>query len=92
MYHSSQILYFSSAMVSICRYTTINSEMFASILFSRISLKDIFATAKIREKGIIYLQSDLATSNGFYFHESFSKISECTVSTNTLSTALAHRF
>ena len=85
-------------MVSFCRCATVNSEIFARIKFSRIALKDIFATSKIREKGIIYLESDLATSSGFYFHETFrenkifAKISEHTVSINTFSTALAHRF
>ena len=29
--------------------TTVNSEIFARILFSRIALKDIFATFEIRE-------------------------------------------
>ena len=36
-------------------------------------VKDIFATLKIRDKGMIYLyqsrQIDLAISQGFYFHE-----------------------
>ena len=34
---------------------TVNSEIFARILFSRIALKDIFATLKIRDWGILYL-------------------------------------
>ena len=34
---------------------TVNSEIFARILFSRIALKHIFATLKIRDKGVIYL-------------------------------------
>ena len=36
---------------------TVNSEIFASILFSRIAFKDIFATLKIGEPG-----NDFATS------------------------------
>ena len=35
--------------------TTVNSEIFARILFSRIALKGIFATLKIRDLGMIYL-------------------------------------
>ena len=35
--------------------TTVNSEIFAIILFSRKALKDIFATLKISNKGMIYL-------------------------------------
>ena len=34
---------------------TVNSEIFARILFSRIALKGIFATLKIRDLGILYL-------------------------------------
>ena len=34
---------------------TVNSEIFATILFSRIALKDIFATLEIRESGMIYV-------------------------------------
>ena len=37
------------------RRTTVNSEIFARILFSRIALKDIFATYKIRDHDMIYL-------------------------------------
>ena len=33
----------------------VNSEIFARILFSRIALKDIFATLKIRDLGMIYV-------------------------------------
>ena len=35
--------------------STVNSEIFARILFSRIELKCIFATLNIRDQGIIYL-------------------------------------
>ena len=38
-----------------CGLTAVNPEIFARILFSRIALKDIFATLKIRDKGMIYL-------------------------------------
>ena len=34
---------------------TVNSEIFAKILLSQIALKHIFATLKIRDKGVIYL-------------------------------------
>ena len=34
---------------------TVNPEIFARILFSRIALKDIFAALKISDKGMIYL-------------------------------------
>ena len=52
---------------------TINSEIFARILFSQLTLKHIFVTLKIRDKGVIY-QYQLTTewfanSWGFYFHE-----------------------
>ena len=33
---------------------TVNPEMFARILFLRMALKDIFATFKIRDHGMIY--------------------------------------
>ena len=36
-------------------WVTVNLEIFARILFSRIALKHIFATLKIRDKGVIYL-------------------------------------
>ena len=52
--------------------STVNSEIFARILFSPIALKDIFAMLKF---GLItyftYIgkrQGDLASSLGFYFH------------------------
>ena len=34
---------------------SVNSEIFASILFSRIALKGIFATLKVGDKEIIYI-------------------------------------
>ena len=37
------------------RKHTVNSEIFARILFSRIALKDIFAMVKIRDFDMIYL-------------------------------------
>ena len=42
----------------------VNSEIFARILFSRISLKGIFATIEIRDLGIIYLYQ--YTTEWFY--------------------------
>ena len=35
---------------------TVNSETFVRILFLKIALQDIFATLKIRDLGMIYLQ------------------------------------
>ena len=35
-------------------HTVVNSEYFARILFSRVALKDIFATFKMRDLDIIY--------------------------------------
>ena len=61
-------------------FITLCSEIFARLLFSRITIKDIFATLKV------CLGHDLPTSvnnivisRGFYFHEtshrrSFAKI------------------
>ena len=53
---------------------TVNSEIFARILFSRVALKDIVATIKkIATRSwftfINKRQNDLAFSRGFYFHE-----------------------
>ena len=48
---------------------TVNLEIFARTLFSRMALKYIFATLKVHDQGMIYLQSDLAISREFYFHE-----------------------
>ena len=36
-------------------YNTVNSEIFARILFSRITLKDIFATLEICDLCMIYV-------------------------------------
>ena len=40
---------------SLYDFGTVNSEIFARILFSRIALKPIFVTLKIRDKGVIDL-------------------------------------
>ena len=60
---------------------TINSEIFAKISFSRIALKDIFATlifaTGARFTYISKRHSDLTISQGFDFHETshnFAKI------------------
>ena len=45
---------FLKFVVNMSTYT-VNSEIIAIILFSRIVLKDIFATLKIRYYGMIYL-------------------------------------
>ena len=37
-------------------YSTVNPEIFSRILVSRYALKDIFATLKIRDYGMVYLQ------------------------------------
>ena len=39
-------------------FYTVNPEIFARILFSRIALKDIFVTLKIRDYGMIYIISN----------------------------------
>ena len=49
------IPHFFKALVSYMVPTTVNLEIFARILFLRIALKHIFATLKIRDKGVIYL-------------------------------------
>ena len=36
-------------------FVTVNSEIFARILFSQIASKDIFAKLKIRDFGMLYL-------------------------------------
>ena len=62
---------------------TVNPEIFARILFSRITLKDLFAKVKIATKACFTIisrrQRDFAISRGFYFHEtsqmrSFAKL------------------
>ena len=67
---------------------TVNSEIFARILFSQMASKDIFATLKICDKGMIYLYQISPLHEGFIsqkfayakFRENktLSKISECT--------------
>ena len=44
-------------VITTCRalYCTVNQEIFAKILFSRIALKDIFSALKICDSGMIYL-------------------------------------
>ena len=75
--------------------STVNSEFFVSILFSRIVLKDMFAMLKIHNWNMNYLlQSDIAMSQGFYFQETshmkfrenktLAKISEIKVSHQAL--------
>ena len=56
--------------------------MFAIILFSRIALKDKFATFKIRNLDMSKRQSVFAISRGLIFHENkiLAKSSEFTVS------------
>ena len=53
---------FSIAAYPVCN-NTVNSDIFAIILFSRIALNDIFATVKIRDWAI-----------GFIFTKLFAKI------------------
>ena len=62
---------------------TVNLEIFARILFSRIVFKDIYATSKfVTRVCFTYIskrQSDFAISREFYYHEashirSFAKI------------------
>ena len=52
---------------------TVNPEIFAGISFSRIALKDISATLKNRDYGMIsYIskrQGDFAIHRGYYFRE-----------------------
>ena len=45
-----------TALRPICLFVgTVNSEIFARILFSIVALKHIFAMSKMRDKGVIYL-------------------------------------
>ena len=52
---------------------TVNSEIFARILFSRIALKAIFTSLKLTIRAwftnISQLQNDFNISRGFHFHE-----------------------
>ena len=42
------------SIASVAGSITVNPEIFARILISRMALKDIFATFKIRDEGMIY--------------------------------------
>ena len=59
---------------------TVNSEIFAGILFSQIALKDIFTMLKFASWAcftyISKLHSDFAILRGFYFHETYAKFRE----------------
>ena len=58
---------------------TVNSEIFASILFSRIVLKDIFAMFGIHRAFFTYIckqQNEFSISRGFYFHKTYAKFRE----------------
>ena len=61
---------------------TVNSEILARILFSRIALKDIFAMVNIRDFGMNHLlkyrTKSYANSRGFIF----AKLCICEVSRN----------
>ena len=46
---------FSLFLKDLIIQSTVNPEVFARILFSQIALKDIFATLKIRDLGMVYL-------------------------------------
>ena len=63
----------------------VNSQTFARILFSRIALKDIFATLKNRVRCtftfISKRKSDFAISRGFFFIFVNAKVSEITIHT-----------
>ena len=48
---------------------TVNSLIFAIILFSRIALKDVFARLEFRNFGMINLHYGFVISRGFYFLE-----------------------
>ena len=48
------VMKMSGAVLSGSSLFTVNSEIFARILFSRIALKHIFATLKIRTKVVMY--------------------------------------
>ena len=59
--YSIIIMYQSKVPNSLTKHTltTANSKIFARILFSRISLKDIFATFKIRDMDMIHQRGDI---------------------------------
>ena len=50
-------------------FAYLNSEIFASILFSRIALKDMFAMSKDHDYGMIYLHQE--TTVILQFREGF---------------------
>ena len=56
---------------------TVNLEIFARVLFSRIALKDILTMLKLKTRTwftyISKLEGDFATSGGLYFHETSHK-------------------
>ena len=58
---------------------TIDSEIFARIVFSRIALKDILVMCKFATKAkFTYVNkrpSGFAISRGFYFHETLHEVS-----------------
>ena len=54
-YHSVSIICKFCLKQLINSLVTVNSEIFLRILFSRVALKDIFATVKIRDLGMIHL-------------------------------------
>ena len=57
-------------------YDTVNPEIFARILFSRIALKKLFAALKVATRAwytYISKRSDFGISRGFYFHETSHK-------------------
>ena len=69
--------------IKLYTYNTVNSEIFARILFSQKALKDIFAALKICDYDMIYVHYKttkvIAMLQGFYFHgtsqmRSFAKI------------------
>ena len=52
---------------------TVNSEIFARNLFSRMALKDIFATLKFRDKGMIYPDQSTAKWSCHFTRVLFSR-------------------
>ena len=64
--------------------STVNLEIFARILFSRIAFKDIFATLEIRDLGMIYVRISVNERVFLPFREgfNFTKLRICKVSRN----------
>ena len=52
---AGKVLFMYLSEIMKTAYSTVNPEIFARILFSRYALKDIFATLKIRDYGMLYL-------------------------------------